>query len=111
MELRQKTCIPCQGGIAPLSRDAALTLLRDTPGWELDDRALAIERTFHFASYRRVLEFVQRVGELAEAEGHHPVMTVGWDFCTVRNYTFKINGLHENDFILAAKVNDLALVI
>jgi 4a-hydroxytetrahydrobiopterin dehydratase len=107
MELRRKTCIPCQTGIAPLERNAAQALLRDTPGWELVDQASAIERTFHFASYRRVLEFVQRIGELAEAEGHHPVMTVGWNFCTVRNYTFKINGLHENDFILAVKVNEL----
>ncbi len=109
MELRQKACIPCQGGIPPLSREAAEEFLRDLPGWELNTAATGIERTFHFSSYRRVLEFVQRVGDLAEGEGHHPVMTLGWDYCTIRLFTFKINGLHENDFILAAKIDSLAL--
>lgn len=77
------------------------------PEWELAENATWVQRTFPFPDFRAALGFVQRIGQLAEAENHHPVITFGWGFCTVRLQTMKIKGLHLNDFILAAKVDDL----
>ena len=108
MRLVEKRCVPCRGGIPPLPREDAEQLLAETPGWSLDDTATAIERTFRFPDFAAALAFVNRVGELAEAEGHHPDVTFGWGYCRVLFQTHKIKGLHENDFVMAAKVNRLA---
>ena len=107
MGLSAKQCTPCRGGIPPLARPEAERLLRDTPGWTLADDATKIERSFTFSDFARALAFVQRVAELAEAEGHHPDIAFGWGYCRVAFQTHKIKGLHENDFIMAAKVNEL----
>jgi 4a-hydroxytetrahydrobiopterin dehydratase len=108
MSLTAKTCVPCRGGIPPLGPAEAGALLTQTPGWELLDGATKIERKFGFADFAQAMEFAQKVGELAEAEGHHPDLRVGWGYCEVLFYTHKIKGLHENDFIMAAKVNEFA---
>jgi 4a-hydroxytetrahydrobiopterin dehydratase len=108
MELAAKTCVPCRGGIPPMPREDAETLLADTPGWTLNAEATQIERTFKFGDFAQALAFVQRVAALAEAEGHHPDITFGWGYCRVVFYTHKIKGLHENDFIMAAKVNEFS---
>lgn len=108
MELRQKTCVPCRGGIPPLEKGEAERLLEQTPGWTLVDGAAKIERNFKFDDFAQAMDFAQKVGELAEQEGHHPDISFGWGHCKVVFYTHKIKGLHENDFIMAAKVNDLA---
>ncbi len=108
MNLTQKTCVPCQGGMPALSAEQAGTLLAETPGWNLKDGATRIERTFSFKNFAQALAFANKVGNLAEAEGHHPDLAVGWGYCTVLFYTHKIKGLHENDFIMAAKVNALS---
>jgi 4a-hydroxytetrahydrobiopterin dehydratase len=108
MELAAKTCVPCRGGIPPMPREDAETLLADTPGWALNDQATQIERTFKFGDFAQALAFVERVAALAEAEGHHPDITFGWGYCRVVFYTHKIKGLHENDFIMAAKVNEFS---
>jgi 4a-hydroxytetrahydrobiopterin dehydratase len=107
-DLAGKTCTPCRGGIPPMSNDDAREYLGQTPGWSLDPGGTRIERTFRFPNFAEALEFVDRVGALAEAEGHHPDIRFGWGYCTIELYTHKINGLHENDFIMAAKINDLA---
>jgi 4a-hydroxytetrahydrobiopterin dehydratase len=107
-ELAGKTCTPCRGGIPPLSAEDARQYLGQTPGWSLDADGTRIERTFRFANFAEALALVDRIGALAEAEGHHPDIRFGWGYCTVELYTHKINGLHENDFIMAAKINDLA---
>jgi 4a-hydroxytetrahydrobiopterin dehydratase len=107
MGLSAKTCTPCRGGIPPLGRDAAEKLLAEVPGWTLAGDATHIERTFKFLDFAAALGFVNRVGELAEAEGHHPDFAFGWGYCRVVWQTHKIKGLHENDFIMAAKVNGL----
>jgi pterin-4a-carbinolamine dehydratase len=65
-------------------------------------------RTFKFADFKEGLEFVDQIGALAEAEGHHPDTRFGWGYCTVELYTHKIKGLHQNDFIMAAKIDELA---
>jgi 4a-hydroxytetrahydrobiopterin dehydratase len=107
--LVQKTCTPCQGGIPPLTQAEAERLRAQTPDWTLLDDARRIERTFRFKDFREALHFVQRVGELAEAEGHHPDVSFGWGYATISLMTKKIKGLHENDFILAAKIDGLAV--
>ena len=72
------------------------------------DNAQRIEKTFRFGNFREALAFAQKVGELAEAEGHHPDISFGWGYGTVSLRTKKIKGLHENDFIMAAKIDRLA---
>jgi len=105
--LAGKTCTPCKGGIPPLERREAEALAGQVPQWELAEDARVITRTFRFANFREALNFVARVGELAEAEGHHPDVRFGWGYATISLQTKKIKGLHENDFILAAKINRL----
>ena len=105
--LTEKTCVPCRGGVPALDEGEAQTLLAQTPGWELRE-GKRIERTFKFKNFREALGFVDRVGGLAEEEGHHPDITFGWGYATVSLHTHKIKGLHENDFIMAAKINALA---
>jgi 4a-hydroxytetrahydrobiopterin dehydratase len=103
--LAEKTCTPCRGGIPPLSREEAGRLHDQAPNWEIRDDAHRIERKFLFGNFREALSFVQKIGELAEAEGHHPDISFGWGQATVSLQTKKIKGLHENDFIMAAKID------
>jgi 4a-hydroxytetrahydrobiopterin dehydratase len=105
--LAEKTCTPCRGGIPPLTRDEAERLQARTPDWELADDAHRIKRTFRFHNFRESLAFVQKVGELAETEGHHPDISFGWGYATISLSTKKIKGLHENDFIMATKIDRL----
>lgn len=106
--LIEKTCTPCRGGVPPLARDAAERLRAQVPDWTLSEDAQRISRTFRFANFREALQFVDRVGELAESQGHHPDVSFGWGYATVTLYTHKIKGLHENDFIMAAKIDRTA---
>src|SRR5262249_39754696 len=103
--LAEKTCTPCRGGVPPLARDEALRFQSQAPDWELRDDAHRIERTFRFRNFREALAFVQRVGELAETEGHHPDINIGCDYATVSFITKKNKRLHENDFIMASKID------
>ena len=103
--LAEKTCTPCRGGIPPLTRDEAQHFQVQAPTWELGDNAHRIERTFRFRNFRKALTFVQEVGELAETEGHHPDVSFGWGYAIVSLSTKKIKGLHENDFIMASKID------
>ncbi len=107
MELSQKTCTPCQGGIPPLTLSEAEALLSQAPDWRLLENGTRLEQRFTFKTFAAALAFVNRVGDLAEAEGHHPDITFGWGYAHVLFYTHKIGGLHDNDFIMAAKVNTL----
>ena len=102
-DLATKTCVPCRGGVPPMARAEAEAYLREAPGWALQDAGTRIERTFKDA-----LGLVNRIGALAEDEGHHPDINFGWGYVTVSLHTHKIKGLHENDFIMAAKINRLA---
>jgi 4a-hydroxytetrahydrobiopterin dehydratase len=107
-ELAGKTCTPCRGGEPPLDRAAADRYLREAPGWTLLDDGNRIERKFQRKNFKEALALVDRIGALAEEEGHHPDLTFGWGYVTVSLHTHKIKGLHENDFIMAAKINRLA---
>jgi len=108
MSLTQKTCVPCQGGTPPLTADEAKGYMSQVPGWELSAAADRINRKFTFRDFLAALDFVNRVGALAEEEGHHPDIGFGWGYADIAFLTHKIKGLHENDFIMAAKVNALA---
>lgn len=108
MSLTAKTCVPCRGGIPPLDPDLARAFLAQTPAWELIDDDTKIRRNFETKDFASAMVLAQKLGELAEREGHHPDISFGWGYCTVLFYTHKIKGLHENDFIMAAKVNELA---
>ena len=101
----EKTCTPCRGGIPPLTREQAELFHEQAPDWQLLEEAHRIERSFRFRDFREALTFVQEIGELAEAERHHPNIDFGWGNATVSLQTKKIKGLHENDFIMATKID------
>ena len=105
MSLSSKSCTPCRGGIDPMTRQQAEQYLAETPGWHLSEDATRIRREFRFKSFVEAQSFVNRVGDLAEQEGHHPEISFGWGHAEVEIWTHKIGGLHENDFILAAKID------
>jgi 4a-hydroxytetrahydrobiopterin dehydratase len=107
MELNDKHCIPCQGGVPPLTESAAQAMMAQVPGWELIDGGARLRRTFTSTNFARAQAMALTVGELAETENHHPDICYGWGYCTVVFFTHKIGGLHENDFIMAAKVSRL----
>jgi 4a-hydroxytetrahydrobiopterin dehydratase len=106
--LAERACTPCRGGIPPLTREEAESLRRQAPDWALVDDATRITRTFKFENFAEALSFVHRVGSLAEEERHHPDISFGWGYATISLRTKKIKGLHENDFIMAAKIDRLA---
>jgi 4a-hydroxytetrahydrobiopterin dehydratase len=89
-DLAEKTCTPCRGGIPPLTQEDAERLHVQVPDWELRDDAHRIERSFRFANFRGALSFVQRIGDLAETQGHHPDISFGWGYATVSLRTKKI---------------------
>jgi 4a-hydroxytetrahydrobiopterin dehydratase len=107
MELSDKRCVPCRGGVPAMGAEEAGRLVALVSGWTLEEEAKGIRREFRFRNFAEAMQFSRQVGEIAEAEGHHPDLSVGWGYCTVRFRTHSIRGLHENDFIMAAKVNRL----
>jgi len=106
--LAEKSCTPCRGGIPPLTREEATGYHDQAPDWELLDEAKRIERTYRFKNFGEAFGFVERAAALAEKEGHHPDISFGWGYATVSLRTKKIKGLHENDFIMAAKLDGIA---
>ena len=108
VSLAEKSCTPCRGGIPPLTPREAASYREQAPEWQLADGAQRIERTFRFKNFAAASAFVTRAAELAEAEFHHPDISFGWGYATVSLRTKKIKGLHENDFIMAAKLDRIA---
>jgi 4a-hydroxytetrahydrobiopterin dehydratase len=106
--LAAKSCTPCRGGVPPLTVEGAKDYLAQAPEWELLHDSRMIRRTYRFKDFRQAFEFVKRSSELAEVQGHHPDIAFGWGYATVSLQTKKIKGLHENDFIMAAKFDRLA---
>jgi 4a-hydroxytetrahydrobiopterin dehydratase len=105
-ELASKTCVPCKGGVPPLKGEQLDPLRRQVPEWEVVEEH-HLRRSFRFKNFREALGFVNKVGELAEEQGHHPDICFGWGRVEVLVWTHKINGLTESDFIFAAKVDTL----
>jgi 4a-hydroxytetrahydrobiopterin dehydratase len=106
MALSSKHCVPCRGGIPPLAGDRIRELLEELgQGWQvIDDHHLS--REFEFKDFAEALSFVNRVGAIAEREGHHPDIHLSWGKVRVEIWTHKIDGLTESDFILAAKADE-----
>ncbi len=106
-ELSQRTCVTCHGGVPPMPRAGAETLLTQLGGgWaltEVSQRTTGLRKTYRFGNFVEALDFVNRVGVLAEEQGHHPDIALSWGRVTVDIWTHKIKGLTESDFIFAAK--------
>jgi 4a-hydroxytetrahydrobiopterin dehydratase len=105
--LAAKSCVPCRGGVPPLSASEVEPLLRQTPGWTLADGGARLRRGFEFRDFVEAMRFVNRVADLAEEQGHHPDIAIHWNRVDLTLWTHKIGGLHQNDFILAARINRL----
>ena len=107
-DLSEKHCVPCEGGISPLTREESERYLDNwAKGWELSPDTKEIRRDFKFKGFHGVMGFVNAVAWIANQEGHHPDLEVGYNHCLVRYTTHAIGGLSENDFICATKVNKL----
>lgn len=107
-KLASKRCKPCEGGVEPLRGDQVRELLKALhDDWKLSDDELEISRVFDFPAYSRTLAFANAVAWIAISEGHHPVLTVSYGSCAVSYTTHAINGLTDNDFICAAKIDRL----
>ncbi len=104
MSLAEKHCVPCAKGTPPLEADVILTLMAQVLGWELSQDARSISRLYEFPSYQTGVDFVAQVAKVAEAEKHHPDIELQYRKVRVRFSTHAANGLTENDFICAAKV-------
>jgi 4a-hydroxytetrahydrobiopterin dehydratase len=105
VNLADKQCIPCRGGVPPLAADRARELLAELgDSWELNANG-HLSRQYQFANFVDALAFANKVGEIAEDEAHHPDLYVAWGKCRVEIWTHKIDGLTESDFFLAAKVS------
>jgi 4a-hydroxytetrahydrobiopterin dehydratase len=105
--LAAKSCVPCRGGIPPLTEAQARELLENTPDWRLEEKGTRLARRFEFEDFKKAIEFVNRVAEIAEAEGHHPDFAIHWNKVDLVLWTHTIGALHENDFIVAAKIDRL----
>jgi 4a-hydroxytetrahydrobiopterin dehydratase len=105
-ELASKECVPCKGGTPPLKGEELDELRRQVPEWEVVEEH-HLRRRFQFKNFREALDFVNKVGELAEEQGHHPDISFGWGRVEVTVWTHKIDGLTESDFIFVAKVDAL----
>jgi 4a-hydroxytetrahydrobiopterin dehydratase len=107
MALAEQHCVPCKGGIPPLAGTELERLAREVPDWQVVN-AHHLARSFAFPDFRSALDFVNRVGAIAEQEGHHPDIDLSWGKADVQIWTHKIDGLTVSDFVLAAKIDRTA---
>jgi len=108
-DLKELKCVPCRGGVPPLD-DLQIAIFKpQTPEWQVIDveGVKRLQRSFKFKNFSEALAFTDQVGALAEAEDHHPTLVTEWGKVTVTWWTHKIKGLHQNDFIMAAKTDAL----
>jgi len=105
-DLASKNCVPCRGGVPPLAGKELEALAKQVPDWKVVG-GHHIVRLYKFPDFRQALAFVNKVGELAEQQGHHPDILLAWGKAEITTWTHAINGLTESDFILAAKVDRL----
>jgi 4a-hydroxytetrahydrobiopterin dehydratase len=107
-DLTAQRCEPCEGGVAPLTRDEAQALMDQLhEDWSLTEDATEIRRDYQFKGFNKTMGFVNAVAWIANGENHHPDLEVGWGHCLVRYTTHAIGGLSQNDFICAAKIDAL----
>jgi 4a-hydroxytetrahydrobiopterin dehydratase len=108
-ELTEMKCVPCRGGEPPLTDEQIQEMKPQVPGWELIEKegVKQLQRQFKFDNFAQALDFTNQVGEAAEEEDHHPALLTEWGQVTVTWWTHKISGLHQNDFIMAAKTDQI----
>ena len=105
-ELAERQCVPCRGGVPPMKGEQITEMSSQLPDWQVVNEH-HLQRLYRFKDFRETLDFVNRVGELAEAQGHHPDICFGWGKADLTIWTHKIDGLTESDFVLAAKIDKL----
>lgn len=106
-KLAEKHCVPCRGGVPALHGAELVPYAQQLPDWKIIQEH-HVAKTFLFADFKKGLDFLNRVGILAEEEGHHPDLCLSWGKVDVQIYTHKARGLTENDFVLAAKIDELS---
>lgn len=106
-QLADKKCVPCRGGVPPLKGNELQNLQANVPEWTVTN-GHHLHREFRFPDFRQALAFVNRVGEVAEEQGHHPDILLSWGKAEITLWTHKIDGLTESDFIMAAKIDRLS---
>jgi len=105
--LTERTCVPCRGDVPRLDINVAKEKLKSLDDWTLNDDSTRLIKIFYFDNFKDAQTFANKVGDLAEIEFHHPDITFGWGYCKIILQTQKIRGLHENDFILAEKTDQI----
>ena len=109
-DLANKKCIPCEGDIPPFDKSEIHKYLKKVDGWDVkknEDENFYLLKEFKFDDFLKAQNFVNKVGEIAETEGHHPDIWFGWGYAKIKIFTHAINGLAESDFILAAKIDKI----
>jgi 4a-hydroxytetrahydrobiopterin dehydratase len=109
MNLKDKKCIPCEGGVEPLDASAVREFAAQIPAWTVTDDNKKISRTWLFADFIAAMKFINSVADIAETEGHHPDISVSYNRVIIELYTHSIGGLSENDFIVASKIDEVTL--
>jgi 4a-hydroxytetrahydrobiopterin dehydratase len=105
-KLAEQHCVPCRGGVPPLKGAELVRYAEQLPDWKIVEEH-HVAKSFLFADFKTALDFVNRVGAVAEQEGHHPDLCLGWGKVDVQIYTHKIRGLTESDFVMAAKIDQV----
>lgn len=105
-DLAERQCVPCRGGVPPMKGDEVEKLSAQLPEWQVV-KEHHLHRAFRFQNFAETLRFVNRIGDLAEQQGHHPDICFGWGKAEITIWTHKIDGLTESDFVLAAKIDRL----
>ena len=111
--LLDKKCVPCEGGAIPLDISEIHKYQKKVDGWDIiqnEEKIYLLEKKFTFKNFLESQSFVNEVGKLSEEEGHHPDILFGWGYAKINITTHAIEGLSENDFILAAKINKITNV-
>lgn len=106
MNLAEKHCVPCRGGVPALKGEALEPLKAQLTGWQVVDEHHLL-KGYSFPDFRSALDFVNKAGAVAEEEGHHPDLLLSWGKVEAKIWTHKVNGLTESDFILAAKLDQI----
>tara|TARA_B100000886_G_C20092322_1_gene354399 strand:+ start:60 stop:398 length:339 start_codon:yes stop_codon:yes gene_type:complete len=110
-DLANKKCIPCEGGIPSFNIEEIHKYLKKVDGWDVksdDQKTYYLIKEFKFDDFLKSIQFINKVGDIAETEGHHPDIWFGWGYAKIKIFTHAINGLHESDFVLAAKIDKLS---